>query len=57
MSLQNAVVHNTFKFSVLEQLVSVSVVTPFSGTVGVSKTVKNCVFLNDMVVKMFNWVN
>lgn len=40
MSLQNAVVHNILHFSVVEQIVTESVVTPFSGTAGVSKTVK-----------------
>lgn len=42
MSLQNAVVHNILNFNVLEPIVGVSVVTRFSGTTGVSKTVKNC---------------
>lgn len=45
MSLQNAVVHNILNFSVLEQIVTASVVTPFSGTfAGVWKAVKNCFF-------------
>lgn len=56
MSLQNAVVHNILNFSVLEQIVTASVVTHFSGTfAGVWKTVKNCgfFFLNNMAMKMF----
>lgn len=35
MSLQNTVVHNVLNFSVLEQIVTVCLVTPFSGTAGV----------------------
>lgn len=55
MSLQNTVVHNILNFSVLEQIVTASVVTPFSGIfAGVWKTVKNGgFFLNNMAMKMF----